>query len=65
MLETALKEKAIDYFTALDDTRAQIVLTYMEAMDFPRKKQRRSLADLKGKIQFSEGYDYKAMRSAQ
>lgn len=65
MVETALKEKAIDYFTMLDDTRAQIVLTYMETMDFPQKKRQLSLADLKGKIQFSDGYDYKAMRSAK
>ena len=65
MVETALKEKAIDYFTMLDDTRAQIVLTYMETMDFSQKKRQHNLADLKGKIQFSEGYDYKAMRSAK
>ena len=65
MAEAALKEKAMDYFSTLDDTRAQMVLTYMETMDYPVKKQPRSLADLKGKIQFSDGYDYKAMRSSQ
>mgnify|MGYP006916071976 CR=1 FL=1 len=65
MTETTIKEKAIDYFTTLDDTRAQIVLSYMEALDFSQKARRHTLTDLKGKIQFSEGYDHKAMRSVQ
>mgnify|MGYP006916252532 CR=1 FL=1 len=64
MAETALKERAIDYFTTLDDTRAQIVLTYMESIDFPEKR-RHNLADLKGKIQFADGYDHKVMRSGR
>ncbi len=65
MAATALKEKAIDYFSALDDERAQMVISYMETIDLSQKTRQKSLADLKGKIQFADGYDYKAMRRAQ
>ena len=64
MVATALKEKAMDYFTALDDERAELVISYMEAMERPSAKKK-NLADLKGKIQFADGYDYKSMRSAR
>ena len=64
MIETTLKQKARDYFAMLDNEQAQIVISYMEAIDFSTEKQQRSLADLKGKIQFADGYDYKAMRSS-
>ena len=61
MVTEALKEKVMDYFTVLDDEQAQMVISYIETIDFAQK----SLADLKGKIQFADGYDYKAMRCAQ
>ena len=64
MVAQALKEKITDYFTVLDNEQALMVISYIEKMDFPKKK-RKSLADLKGKIQFADGYDYKAMRRAQ
>ena len=64
VIETTLKQKAMDYFTMLDNEQAQMVISYMEAIDFSTEKQQRSLADLKGKIQFADGYDYKAMRSS-
>ena len=63
MVSTALKEKAMDYFTLLDDEKAQMVISYMESFDYPAKTKKKSLTDLKGKIQFSDDYDYKAMRS--
>ena len=63
MVSTALKEKAMDYFTLLDDEKAQMVISYMESFDYPAKTKKKYLADLKGKIQFSDDYDYKAMRS--
>ena len=65
MVAEALKEKVMDYFTMLDDEQAQMVISYIETIDFSQKKKQKSLADLKGKIQFADGYDYKAMRSAQ
>ncbi|WP_428771814.1 hypothetical protein V1L52_08320 [Treponema sp. HNW] len=65
MMETALKEKAMDYFALLDNEQARMVISYMEAIELPTEKKQRSLADLKGKIQFADGYDYKAMRSSQ
>ena len=65
MVAKALKEKVMDYFTVLDDEQAQMVISYIETIDFSQKTKQKSLADLKGKIQFSDGYDYKAMRCAQ
>ena len=64
VIETTLKQKAMDYFAMLDNEQAQIVISYMEAIDFSTEKQQRSLADLTGKLQFADGYDYKAMRSS-
>ena len=65
MVAEALKEKVMDYFTVLDDEQAQMVISYIETIDFSQKKKQKSLADLKGKIRFADGYDYKAMRCAQ
>ena len=64
MVETALKKKAMDYFAMLDNEQARMVISYMEIIEFLSEKQNRTLADLKGKIQFADGYDYKAMRSS-
>ena len=52
MVSTALKEKAMDYFTLLDDEKAQMVISYMESFDYTAKTKKKSLAVLKGKIQF-------------
>ena len=65
MVAEALKEKVMNYFTLLDDEQAQMVISYIETIDVTQKKKQKSLADLKGKIQFADGYDYKAMRSTQ
>ena len=65
MADTALKEKAMDYFAMLDNEQVRMVISYMEAIELPSEKRQHSLADLKGKIQFADGYDYKAMRSSQ
>lgn len=65
MVADALKEKAMDYFTELDDEQALMVISYIETMEPSHKKERKSLADLKGKIHFADGYDYKAMRCAE
>ena len=65
MVTEALREKFMDYLTVLNDEQAQIIISYIETIDFSQKKKQKSLSDLKGKIHFSDGYDYKAMRSAQ
>ncbi|MCI7435522.1 MAG: hypothetical protein SO238_11155 [Treponema sp.] len=65
MVAEALKEKVMNYFTLLDDEQAQMVISYIETIDVTQKKKQKSLADLKGKIQFADGYDYKAMRRTQ
>ena len=65
MVAEALKEKVMNYFTLLDDEQAQMVISYIETIDVTQKKTQKSLADLKGKIQFADGYDYKSMRRTQ
>lgn len=65
MVAEALKEKVMNYFTLLDDEQAQMVISYIETIDVTQKKKQKNLADLKGKIQFADGYDYKAMRRTQ
>ncbi|AEB13701.1 hypothetical protein [Treponema succinifaciens] len=65
MVAEALKEKVMNYFTLLDDEQAQMVISYIETIDVTQKKKQKSLADLKGKIQFADGYDYKSMRRTQ
>ena len=65
MVAEALKEKVMNYFTLLDDEQAQMVISYIETIDVTQKKKQKSLADLKCKIQFADGYDYKAMRRTQ
>ena len=65
MVAEALKEKVMNYFTLLDDEQAQMVISYIETIHVTQKKKQKSLADLKGKIQFADGYDYKAMRRTQ
>ena len=65
MVTEALREKFMDYLTVLNDEQAQIIISYIETIDFSQKKKQKSLADLKGKIQFADGYDYKAMRCVQ
>ncbi len=62
MAAMALKEKAMNYFAALDDEKAQMVISYMETIEMSAHKKLKSIADLKGKIQFADGYDYKALR---
>ncbi len=62
MTNTKLKEKAMTYFTVLDAENMQSVINYMESLDANKQKKKLSLADLKGKIRFSDGYDYKSMR---
>lgn len=63
MVATALKEKAMDYFSMLDDNQAQIVISYMESFESTHEKKEKKLSDLKGKIRFSDNYDYKSMRN--
>lgn len=65
MVAETLKEKVMNYFTLLDDEQAQMVISYIETIDVTQKKKQKSLADLKGKIQFADGYDYKSMRRTQ
>ena len=49
----------------LDNEQAQMVISYIiETIELPSEKQNRTLADLKGKIQFADGYDYKAMQGS-
>ena len=53
----------MNYFTVLDTENMQSVINYMETLDSTKQKKKLNLADLKGKIRFSDNYDYKAMRT--
>ena len=52
MVTEALREKFMDYLTVLNDEQAQIIISYIETIDFSQKKKQKSLADLKGKKTF-------------
>ncbi len=59
-----LQKQATDYFTKLDDNQIQLVISYIKDINpYTEIKPKRNLSDLKGKIQFADNYDYKAMRS--
>ena len=63
MAAEALTQLAIQYFSEMDDEKARHVIAYIEKLnadDTCHKK--RSLSDLKGKIQLADDYDYKSMR---
>ena len=63
MVETALKKKRWSILQCLIMNRIGWLFHTWKQLNFPLKKNR-TLADLKGKIQFADGYDYKAMRSS-
>lgn len=63
MAAEALTQLAIQYFSQMDDEHARDVIAYMEQIkDTDKSTKKRRLSDLKGKIQFSDDYDYKTMR---
>jgi methionine salvage enolase-phosphatase E1 len=45
------------------DTKSQEELVELALTEFVAKRKQKTLKDLKGEIEFSEGYDYKQMRN--
>ena len=63
-LSLRVASNSTDYFTKLDDNQIQLVISYIKDINpYTEIKPKRNLSDLKGKIQFADNYDYKAMRS--
>lgn len=61
VIDNALMQKAMD-ISGLK-TKKEVVERAM--IEFVASHSRKDLKDLRGKIQFADGYDYKAMREGQ
>lgn len=59
-LDDSLVEEAFRY---AEDIHTKKDLIEAALKEFVRRRKMRILRDLKGKIQFAEGYDYKKMRA--
>lgn len=62
VLDDSLMEEAFRYAEGIHTKKALIEAALKE---FIRTRKMRNLRDLKGKIQFAEGYDYKKMRAGK
>ena len=61
VIDNSLMQKAMD-ISGLK-TKKEVVERAM--IEFVENRSRKDLKDLRGKIQFADGYDYKAMREGQ
>jgi Arc/MetJ family transcription regulator len=61
VLDDKLVKEAFKYCNA--KTKKELVDIALK--EFVNNRRRLNLLDLKGKIEFSKGYDYKAMRAAR
>jgi len=59
VIDDQLMEEALKLSKA--KTKKELIRKALE--EFIRNRRRLNLKDIKGKIQFDEGYDYKKMRS--
>ncbi|HPQ29663.1 MAG TPA: type II toxin-antitoxin system VapB family antitoxin [Desulfobacteraceae bacterium] len=62
VLDDSLVEEAFRYAEGIYTKKGLIEAALKE---FVRTRKMRNLRDLKGKIQFAEGYDYKKMRAGE
>ena len=62
VLDDSLVEEAFKY---AEDIHTKKDLIEAALKEFVRTRKMRILRDLKGKIQFAEGYDYKKMRAGE
>ena len=60
MLNDKLVEEAFKFSQSVSTKRELIEVALREYVD---DRKRKNLKDLKGKIEFSDDYDYKAMRN--
>jgi len=66
-IESEVIEQAEQYADEHSTSLRRLVEEYLIALTTPHPQQMtpgKSLKDLKGKIQFIEGYDYKSLRNA-
>ena len=61
VLEDILVKEALKYSKA--KTKRQLIHQALE--EFVKNRRRRNLLDLAGKIEFTEGYDYKSLRKGK
>lgn len=47
---------------SLTEVRTKKELVHLALQEFVKAKKKKDLLELSGKIQFSEGYDYKSLR---
>jgi Arc/MetJ family transcription regulator len=57
-----LDEDLVNEAFKLSSAKTKRDLVYQALQEFVENRKRLNLIDLKGKIEFEEGYDYKAMR---
>jgi Arc/MetJ family transcription regulator len=60
-IDSELITKAID----LSESKTKNDVVELALREYVEKRQRRNLSELKGKIEFAEGYDYKESRRAK
>lgn len=50
---------------AMKNLKIRISKIFFELLELAKRRRRLNLADLRGKVRFAEGYDYKAMRKGR
>ena len=58
-----IDDKLMEEAFKLTNVRTKKELVHLALVEFVKAKKKKDLLDLSGKIQFHEGYDYKALRS--
>ena len=57
-----IDDKLMEEAFKLTNIRTKKELVHLALVEFVKAKKKKDLLDLSGKIQFHEGYDYKALR---
>ena len=57
-----IDDKLMEEAFKLTNVRTKKELVHLALIEFVKAKKKKDLLDLSGKIQFHEGYDYKALR---
>jgi Arc/MetJ family transcription regulator len=60
-IDTELMSQAI----ALSELKTKKDIIDLALREFVSRRKRKNLAELKGKIEFADGYDYKTMRCGE
>lgn len=57
-----LDDKLVEQALKLSGYKTKKEVIHQALLEFVQNRNRRDLRELQGKIQFSDGYDYKALR---